>query len=194
MHRATWMSTSGSAAGPLCGHFVNSSPTLFQQVLEQNGLDCPLLKRYNTNRESCIHEVSEMCDVDRDTSKELFIRITFLGSVEAWIVEHLGESTKRPPPSWTLEMRNEMEANARSLMSRDKFNVYDLGGHGPSNSAAAVRSSLALYLQTQERLCLDALRDIIVRNGFKCGALIYDGLGGQSPPGARSTHLHVVKT
>ena len=170
--------------------FVNCNPSIFKQVLDQYNISCPLLAQYVNDRERCIKEVSTLCNVDAKTSKELFIRITFLGSVDAWIKDH---SVVDPPPQWTFEMRAEMDANARALLLRDELKPY-LDSISPTSDLTthAVSSAIAIFLQTKERQCLNALRDIVMRHGMECGALIYDGLHvAKSPSLSQSTERYL---
>ena len=145
---------------------VNCSPSIYEQVLKQDNIDCPLLSRYNMQRLEVLDEVMRTCNVTRDIAKELFIRIIFLGTIMKWKEDH---SIVSDPPKWIFDLEKELETNAQQLFKQDYLKPFIV-------RSSPLASSLAIFLQTKERACLDALRDIVVRNGFKHGALIHDGL------------------
>jgi hypothetical protein len=156
-----------------------------EQVLERHRIPCPLLTKYVGDRDACIAEVMATCGVSRDSAKTLFIRLVFLGSVEAWQSEE--SSSAPPPPQWVFSLRDELHDNAERLVVRSELEdirrarIKDDAASNPHQqrrplSAHSLASVLSVYLQTLERRCLDALQDAITRDGFEVGALIYDGL------------------
>lgn len=158
--------------------FVNCHPVILAQLLHSHQISCPHLTHYNNHRESCLSEVVDACGISRDVAKQLFIRLSYLGSQEAWVLD---SGATAPPPSWVGSLSEELEANAIRIVQRPELDgvrstrVRDWR-QGSVISRRLTSSILSVYLQTLERRCLDALRDAIERDGFTVGALIHDGL------------------
>ena len=98
--------------------FVNCHPVILEQVLNRHFIPCPMLSKYVAKRESCIQDVMSTCSVSRDAAKTLFLRLIFLGSIEAWISEELGDNNAatRPPPQYVFDLRDELVSNAERLV------------------------------------------------------------------------------
>jgi hypothetical protein len=98
--------------------FVNCHPVILEQVLERHRIPCPLLTKYVAGREACVVDVMETCSVSRDSAKTLFIRLVFMGSVEAWQSD---VSAAAPPPRWVFALRDELHDNAERLVVRSEL-------------------------------------------------------------------------
>lgn len=169
---------------------ANCQPRLFKQKLDQLGVACPLLETYVAQRESCLREVMQACNVERDAAKNLFIRLLYLGSIAAWREDF---KCAEPPP-WIHDLADEMRKNAETMYSLPEF--QDLKRYSarrqltiseslePANGShrefspgpvSAIGSLLALYLQTLECKCVRALVEAMQSDGRKVGGIIYDG-------------------
>jgi hypothetical protein len=62
----------------------NAQPSIIRALCETNQIPCPQITRYCDDRESLLEQVQSCYGVDRDTAKELFIRICFLGTFKGW--------------------------------------------------------------------------------------------------------------
>lgn len=178
--------------------FVNCHPVILAQLLHSYQIDSPHLTRYIEQRESCLREVTLACGISRDIAKELFIRLSYLGSMQAWMLE---SGATGCPPAWVGELSDELSANATRIVQRPELDgvrltkVRDLR-QGARISRRLTSSILSIYLQTLERRCLDALRDAMERDGFTIGALIHDGLhvlrgGGDADDGPDVSDLNL---
>jgi hypothetical protein len=167
--------------------FVNCHPVILEQVLNRHFIPCPMLSKYVAERESCIQDVMATCGVSRDAAKSLFLRLIFLGSIEAWIADELGDNdgATRPPPQWVFDLRDELVSNAERLVMRPELDELRDARIQPGRvstsawqqiPAKALSSLLSVYLQTIERRCLDGLYSAVLRDGYEVGALIYDGM------------------
>lgn len=158
--------------------FVNCHPVILEQLLARHRIPCPLLTHYIEKRELCLGEVVATCGVSRDSAKDLFIRLSYMGSVAEWMK---AENITIPPPGWVSALAKELSSNALRIIQRPELDALRLMKtkhlrEGSSIPIPIVASILAVYIQTQERLCLDALREAVEQDGFEVGALIYDGL------------------
>ena len=158
--------------------FVNCHPSILEQTLDRNCIPCPLLSRYNEERSRHLQAVIDHCGVTMDLAKELFIRILYLGSVDMWL-----RDTNLDPevgvPSFINDLAAELRSNTDHLLMCPELKpfVSRVNRSSPQRLSSHDMASISsAFLQTQERACLDALCDAIVRDGFEVGALIYDGL------------------
>jgi hypothetical protein len=158
---------------------VNCQPCIFRQKLARVGVASPLLDRYVVEREASLNQVMRTCSVARDEAKNLFIRIIYFGSIDAWCAEF----NCREPPSWVYDLQTEIRQNAELLCSLPEiqdlkryYNRRSLAVDSVNESAPASASLLALYLQTIECKCIRALVDVLHNDGRKVGGIIYDGV------------------
>ena len=63
---------------------VNCHPNIYYQIAKVLKVKCPVLKRYVENRDQILEEVQNHYSVSRDTAKELFIRLLYLGGFQSW--------------------------------------------------------------------------------------------------------------
>lgn len=71
-------------------HFVdidieNCHPVLLHQICNSNNISCETLEDYVLNRHQHLERIMKNYEVDRDTAKNLFIRVLYLGHFENWI-------------------------------------------------------------------------------------------------------------
>ena len=182
---------------------VNCHPTILVQVLENMDIPCPLLKRYVHDRAACIAEVMDACGVTRDTSKTLFIRLVFGGGVKGWLADH-PDVKPDSIPSWVFDFKRELRQTGELLMAqketaplREHMRMRSLracpGAHKEGDSCSSLSgiskphrfatgksnelaSAVAIYLQTKERECVQALVETIRDYGRTVESIIYDGV------------------
>ena len=71
----------------------NCGLNIFSQYCEKNNIQSNVLNTFNEKREENLNEIINACNVSRDTAKDLILRITFLGSIEEFImVNHKEQS------------------------------------------------------------------------------------------------------
>ena len=63
---------------------VNCHPNIYYQLAKMLKLKTPALKKYVQNRDEVLKTVMDHYAVDRDTAKQLFIRLLYLGSFNGW--------------------------------------------------------------------------------------------------------------
>jgi len=165
---------------------VNCQPTIMLQVLKQHGIPCRLLQHYVGHREDCLEEVMDTCRVPRDAAKNLLIRLLYFGRVDTWLTDMARASGMDEPvpevPAWIRGFQAELTAAGARLIDLDELaEVRDHCKHRTTSNYMG--SVISLYLQTQERLCLEALADAVQRDGRQLGGLIHDGLHILKEPG-----------
>jgi phage/plasmid-associated DNA primase len=62
----------------------NAQPEIIRNLCESNNIPCPYIKRYCAERPFILQQVQEHYGVDRNTAKELFIRMCFFGTFYGW--------------------------------------------------------------------------------------------------------------
>ena len=108
--------------------------------------------------------------MDREQAKELFLRLSFSGTVKAWATVH-GVDPERVP-AFVYEYAAEMAANVpRFLAAEPVLAAAATRGEGQGDA-----SLFAIVVQEHERRCLLALKAAVERSGGVVGALIHDGL------------------
>ena len=75
-------------------------------VLLKNNIQCNVLNTFNKKREENLNEIINACNVSRDTAKDLILRITFLGSIEEFIMVNQIQGTI---PKFVYELSDEFK-------------------------------------------------------------------------------------
>ena len=161
------------------------------RVFNLDGLpDLEFLASYVAERDSpggWIDQVSKVHGIterfpgcQKDAVKDLFIRLTFGGSYDAWITDVLGRDAVKEPKHLGMEkvasellmLRKSVKASA----SLGKFFQSILTAKLKQKPAAAAeRSAFALVLQSIEASVLGVILRSLKIDGWKAMTLIYDG-------------------
>jgi len=72
----------------------NCQPNLITALSVSNGIPCPIITRYCKDRPAVLEEVQKFYNVDRNTAKQLFLRLCFHGSFVGWALEN---KIQKPP-------------------------------------------------------------------------------------------------
>lgn len=151
----------------------NAQPSLALQLCRKHGIEAPALEDYVENREARLEEVKLACEVSREEAKQLFLRIAFLGSADAWAAEARAESSTIP--SFVRALQREYKRSMALIVAEYPAAVEQQRRQRP-DSSNPLATAASYVLQDVERRCLDALHDAVVASGLRVGALIYDGL------------------
>eukprot|EP00798_Chlamydomonas_sp_ICE-L_P004489 gene4489-biopygen22200 len=106
---------------------VNCQPSFLSQKCQQYKIKSPLLDRYVTDREAALNEVMDACGVTREDAKNLFIRLIFLGSVDAWTTDCGLEVDLNLVPVWIHALKKELREVATNLMDLPISEVEMIG-------------------------------------------------------------------
>lgn len=124
----------------------------------------------------------DACGVDRDAAKELHIRLMFGGGVDSWVADHdMAPEVAMRIPSAVHDLRKELLRNATTFLAMpEQRELLSYMATRPSNPDGAVQyqvaSAIAIFLQTKERECVEALIDAAFASGRTVGSIIYDGI------------------
>lgn len=75
---------------------ANCHPVIIYQMMKKNDVNIVHLKDYVNNREKHLHNVMNEYKVDRDSAKNLFIRILYFGEFETWAKNVLKNKDIKP--------------------------------------------------------------------------------------------------
>lgn len=139
----------------------NCHPVILLNICEKNDIDCEYLEKYVKNRNEYLAKVMETYNVKRDAAKNLFIRLLFFGTFEAW-----GEENKISDDAVELKFIKKFAKELAEIGKVIVENNPDLvklikkrkseHTHMSNNLHASVSS---YFLQEHERRILETLFD-----------------------------------
>ena len=145
----------------------NCHPVLLMLIIESNGIACKYLRRYVENREEALTQIMTIYDVTREASKQLFIRLLYGGSFDAWV--------------WDNNLNDAVEAAFLKKFKKELVNINKIiVASNPEllellddkNNADA--SVCSYFLQEYENRILESVyKHAVVKNNC---VLCFDGL------------------
>ncbi len=192
--------------------FANCQPTLLRQRLDACGIGCPLLARYVDARDAGLAEVAAAMRVDRDTAKQLFVRIVYGGGIEGWARDH-GVGSLAAMPAWVRDLTAELRASTSALAALPELEdlrdyharvhaqaqasgdaspsapkagaaaAAAAAGAGAGAGARSTGSVVAIHLQSLEAECVRALVAVARATRREVGSIIHDGVHVRREPG-----------
>jgi len=110
----------------------NAQPTLIVVLCKSNNINCNTIEDYCLNREKWLSRIMKMYDCDRDTAKDLFIRLCFFGTFKGWLYEN--KITKQKLPTQRiLDFENEITEIAIAIKKVNK-DLYETARQKQKNS------------------------------------------------------------
>lgn len=179
--------------------FANCHPNIMEQELRAARRASPALAQYCASRDETLQDVVREYGVDRDAAKNLFIRLLYLGTFEAWAAEYHLRAVLRKPTRLVEAFAKEMLGNAAFVVQHNGGMKQDLKpnqravekkrGPGrplkkkqkPEETEASDNQVVSTFCQEHERRALRALFDFFVEAGvidvrnLTC-MLRYDGI------------------
>lgn len=165
----------------------NAQPEIIKNLCESNNIPCTNIKIYCEDRQSILQKVQDKYKVNRDTAKELFIRLCFYGSYDGWCLSNkIGDKS---PLDFITNFEREL---ADIAMRAKKFNpsLYETarkkkedGGDNKENKIMG--SFFALFNQEYESRIVEAVLCYLINHTnllkaegteIPTGAYEYDGL------------------
>jgi len=138
---------------------VNCQPTILASFAKRHlDVDMPTLSKYVQNRDTFLATLQETNGISREDAKQLVISIVF------------GASTRDP---LLIYLSNEVRTVSKELSKLPAFNPLFVSLKNEKNHYG---SFLAALLQTEERMCMLAMREFLIENGWSVDILCYDGL------------------
>ena len=145
----------------------NCQPILFCQVAPKVDLECPAVNEYVANRPAILKEIQETHTMNADEAKCICLAVLF-GGVRS---QH------------AILPRMKAELNALAIALHSKHPEYAEAAKKDKSDEAEkwgykknpLFGGLAIYIQNEERLCLEAMMNHLEKTERKMDALIYDG-------------------
>ena len=130
---------------------VNCHPTILYEFSSNKGLNKPYLKQYVDNPASIRLQVAEHHKVNKDTAKQLMIRLMFGGTYDAWMKDNNLHQAKLP---FLEGLTGEMNDLIELVYSNNTHIEKDVLKHNPkqwTNITEKKRGVMALWCQSLER-------------------------------------------
>ena len=137
---------------------VNAQPVILAQVAKKLGVDCPSLCEYVENRETILKEIATTHNIDRKDAKDICIAVLFGGV--------------RTHHKILIEMSKELTILSGKI-SEIHPEIYS--NVLKQKKANPLASTLATYIQNEERYVLSCIEEYFYSVGRYFGSLIYDG-------------------
>ena len=82
--------------------------------MKKNNIQSNVLNTFNEKREENLNEIMNACNISRDIAKDLFLRITFLGRIEEFIMVNQIQVTI---PKFVYELSDEFKTISNLIVS-----------------------------------------------------------------------------
>jgi len=151
----------------------NCHPVILKQICEKNNVECKYLTKYVLNRKKYLQQVIDTYGTTRDVAKNLFIRLAYFGSFNAWKDEFNIESTKTLKfiENYTMELKciglQIVSANPKLLKTIQKMDK--------KNDTASLVSTI---LQEHEKRILECVYSHLqlIKAVYNNAVLCFDGI------------------
>ena len=152
----------------------NCHPVILKQICEQNNIGCTYLSKYVKERPKYLKTVMDTYNTDRETAKNLFIRLAYFGSFEAWKDEFDIESSKTL--KFIREYTNELKGIGLEIVSANPKLLAKLKKHKEKSNITA--TLVSTILQEYEKRILECVHNYLRRNGVinRNAVLCFDGI------------------
>ena len=156
---------------------VNCHPVIFNQIAKENKEhDFKYLNHYVINRDDCLEDIKTAYDVDRDTAKNLIIRLCYGGEFTSWCQDN--DIQPEGEIDWINGLVKELDIIASIVIDLNPhIMVLCKDKRNPKSSA------LAKFAQDIERKllehmfkCLVDMKIIKKVNGYYGCVLCFDGI------------------
>jgi hypothetical protein len=98
----------------------NCHPNIFYRIAKLYKIGCPNLEQYIVNRDTILRSIMSYYGVDRDTAKDLIIRLLYLGGFKKWQIENKIHKSELP---FITKLRKELSLIANSIISNNQLLV-----------------------------------------------------------------------
>jgi hypothetical protein len=143
---------------------VCAQPVLLEQICKKHNFNCPNLTNYIENRNDCLHFFMEEYKVDRDTVKELFNRLMFLGSFEGWLKDN---NLKRIETCNADALEEELKTIANNIVNcNDDLKNIIRRSKDDEAKTNIDGSTVSYFLQDYERQVLEVVYEYLLENNY----------------------------
>lgn len=165
----------------------NAQPEIIRLLCESNNIPCSKIQRYCADRATLLLEVQNHYGVNRNTAKELFIRLCFFGSFIGWCIEN--KISNRKPLEFITDFERELKDIAEKV-KKENVSLWETArkkkeDSGINQDNKVLGSFFGLYNQEYESRIVESVLCYIINHTdlmnlpntqTKCGAYEYDGI------------------
>ena len=137
---------------------VNCQPQLICEICRQHGIKVDALMKYCANPKKYRAKVAEFHDCDKDTAKQLFVRMMFGGTYDQWIKDFDIQKNENMRYSLPYEMEKEMGSVIDVVYTANPHIAKDVLKQNPKkwkDENAKKRGVMGLWSQTLERRIME---------------------------------------
>lgn len=155
---------------------VNAQPTILYAIATKNGWSAPLLGRYIAERDAVLAEAMAHYGVKRETAKDLFCRMLYLGTEATW--RDASAPGKHPYP-FALQFATEMATLAQLMVGKHadiRKTTNKVKGLAKDDMGLdAQKGVMSFVLQTAEHKVLMAANGYLNSVARPLHTFIFDG-------------------
>jgi len=137
---------------------VNCQPQLIQEICKQRGIKVEALEKYCRNPKKYRAYVAEYHDCDKDTAKQLFVRLMFGGTYNKWIKDFDIQKNENNRYKLPHDIEGEMGAIIDAVYTANPHIAKDVLKQNPKkwvNEGEKKRGVMGLWSQTLERRIME---------------------------------------
>lgn len=137
---------------------VNCQPQLIQEICRQRGIKVEALEKYCKNPKKYRAFVAEYHDCDKDTAKQLFVRLMFGGTYAKWIKDFDIQKNENNRYKLPHDIEGEMGAVIDAVYTANPHIAKDVLKQNPKkwvNEGEKKRGVMGLWSQTLERRIME---------------------------------------
>lgn len=145
----------------------NAQPALMYEICKMHDIPCDNLKFYVENTAQCRSNLMDFYGIDKDTAKQLPIRLMFGGSYDNWLIDYNLEF--KPMPLF-VDIETEMKAIMEIVYTNNQHIVKDVLKEDTTKWATELdkkRGTTGLWCQTVEQMLQEnAINYLVNEKGF----------------------------
>jgi len=136
----------------------NCQPQLINEICRQHGIENKQLTRYNSKPKYYRQAIAEFHGTDKDTAKQLFVRLMFGGTYDTWLKDHDISQNADKRHALPHGIEKEMGAVIDAVYTHNPSIVKDVLRSNPNkwkNEGEKKRGVMGLWSQTIERRIME---------------------------------------
>jgi len=134
------------------------------QICKMNNINVKYIDRYVNKRDEKIAEVMNVYGVSRDSAKQLFIRLLYLGSFSKWLIENNKDDIECPIASFIKKLKRELKEISDIVVKANKKLAYEVANNKNDNNNNNNSSIMSYFLQEHECTILEYMYLYLVEN------------------------------
>ena len=144
---------------------VNCHPVLLHQICKSNKISCEHLEDYVLNRHVHLERIMKNFNVEKDTSKNLFIRILYLGCFENWIKDNKIENKNND--NYVDKLQKELNNICQIIVLNNPEVEKAVKKYKMKNTKDyKIGCVLSYYLQEYENQILETIYEYCYKNNY----------------------------